>query len=89
MLLGILPRSSPNDPYRGEIAQINGQIAGLAKGNIVRYLDLDPLFLLPDGTIPPDLMDTPLLLHPTTAGYQLMSDAVQGPIQALLSLPPA
>jgi hypothetical protein len=89
LLLGILPRSTPDDPYRGEIAQINGQIAGLADGNKVRYLDLGSLFLLPDGTIPPELIDTPFLLHPSTAGYQLLSDAVRAPIEALLKLPPA
>jgi N-acetylglucosamine-6-sulfatase len=85
LLLGILPRSSPSDPVRGEIAQVNGLIAGLADGTIVRYVDLSSLFLLPDGTIPPELMSTPLLLHPTTAGYQLMSDALRAPIEALLS----
>jgi lysophospholipase L1-like esterase len=90
LLLGILPRSTPDDPYRSEIAQINGQIARLADGNMVRYLDLGSLFLLPDGTIPPGLMADPtLLLHPSPAGYQLMSDAVRAPIQALLKLPPA
>jgi hypothetical protein len=90
LLLGILPRSIPSDPYRSEIAQINGRIAGLADGNIVRYLDLGSLFLLPDRTIPPGLMvDTTLLLHPSTAGYQLLSDAVRAPIEALLNLPPA
>ena len=89
LLLGILPRSSPSDPLRRELAQVNGLIAGLADGTKVRYVNLSSLFLLPDGTIPPELMDTPLLLHPTTAGYQLMSDALRAPIEALLGQPAA
>ncbi len=88
LLLGILPRSeSPSDPVRAEIQQVNSIISGLADGTNVDYLDLGSLFLRPDGTIPSELMLTPDYLHPNTDGYQLMADAVQAPIDALLGLP--
>jgi lysophospholipase L1-like esterase len=86
LLLGLLPRSeSPSDPVRAEIQQVNGMITGLANGTNVAYLNLDSLFLRPDGTIPSQLLVD--YLHPNTDGYQLMADAVQAPIHALLGLP--
>ena len=51
------------------------------------YLNLGSLFLRPDGTIPSELMLTPDYTHPNTDGYQLMADAVQAPIDALLGVP--
>jgi lysophospholipase L1-like esterase len=89
LLLGILPRSeSPSDPVRAEIQQVNSMISGVANGTSVVYLDLGSLFLRPDGTIPSDLLPAPDFLHPNTAGYQLMADAMQAPIAALLGVAP-
>jgi lysophospholipase L1-like esterase len=87
LVLGLLPRSTPDDPLRGEIAQVNSEIAGLDDGTDVRVLDIGGLFVRPDGSIPPELMDSAgsvLFLHPTAEGSQLISDALLAPIDALL-----
>ena len=85
LLLGLLPRSTPDDPVRGEIQQVNSLIAGLQDGTNILYADLGSLFLRPDGSIPTALL--PDGLHPSLEGYQLMADFVQAPIDTLLGLP--
>jgi beta-glucosidase len=86
ILLGILPRGrSPDNPLRAEITQTNSLIAQLANGGSVNYLDLGSLFLGPDGVIPPALM--PEGVHPSRLGYQLLSAALQQPLQQLLAGP--
>jgi lysophospholipase L1-like esterase len=84
LLLGLLPRSTPGDPVRGEVQQVNGQIAGLQDGTNVFYGDLGSLFLGPDGSIPTDLL--PDGIHPSLEGYQLMADYLVGPLSVLLGL---
>jgi lysophospholipase L1-like esterase len=83
LLLGLLPRGrSPDAPLRAGIAQTNGLLASQADGSRVSYLDLGSLFLGPGGVIPPALM--PDGIHPSALGYQVLSAALQQPLQQLL-----
>lgn len=57
------------------IAQVNAKLATLDDGKTVRYLDIGPKFLGPDGKIPDDIM--PDQLHPNVAGYKIWVAAMQ------------
>jgi lysophospholipase L1-like esterase len=82
LLLGIFPRSTPVDPVRAQIAEINSIISRLDDGARVRYLDIGKVFLDGNGVIAPDIMSDGL--HPTTKGYELWAEAVKEPLAALL-----
>jgi lysophospholipase L1-like esterase len=75
ILNALLPRSTPNDPLRAQLAQVNQLIRPLADGTRVRWLDAGAPFLAGDGTIPLALM--PDRLHPSAQGYQLWAHALQ------------
>ena len=82
LLLGIFPRGTLDDPQRAQVALINTVIAKLDDGNMVRYLDIDPKFLEPDGTLPRSIM--PDLLHPNEHGYQIWADAMNPTLDEML-----
>ncbi|HEY0962153.1 MAG TPA: GDSL-type esterase/lipase family protein [Pseudomonadales bacterium] len=82
LLLGIFPRSTPVDPVRAQIAEINSIVSRLHDGDKVHYLDIGKVFLDGSGNIPLDVMSDGL--HPTTKGYELWAAAVKEPLAALL-----
>ena len=96
LLLAIFPRAarpaadgSINDAARADaarrmaaIAAANAELAKLDDGNHVRFLDLGPKFLAPDGSIPREIM--PDQLHLSPAGYRLWADAMQPLLDELL-----
>ncbi|PKN27484.1 MAG: GDSL family lipase [Deltaproteobacteria bacterium HGW-Deltaproteobacteria-22] len=73
ILMGILPREPAS--FMGSIRRINDMLARLDNGTSVRYLDLGPQFLSPDGSIPGALM--PDSLHLSARGYQIWADALR------------
>lgn len=76
LLLAIFPRGEkPGHPQRAQIAIINGAIARLADGRTIRFLDLGPQFLAPDGTLPKEIM--PDFLHPGQKGYEIWTAAMK------------
>jgi len=83
LLLALFPRGEPMDPRRKQVAQINARISQLHDGQFIHYLDFGPAFLLPDGTIAPELM--PDLLHPSEKGYEIWSRSIKEPLAKLLS----
>jgi beta-glucosidase len=86
LLLGILPRGRSWDaPLQARIVETNSLLAQLANGSSVTFLDAGSLFLDLNGTIPPALM--PDAVHPSRQGYQLLSAALQQPLQQLLAGP--
>lgn len=86
LLLGIFPRGEkPEDPMRKRNAEINEIIAKLADGKTVFYQDIGGEFLLPDGTLPRDIM--PDLLHLNKTGYQKWADAIAPKVKELLAAP--
>lgn len=57
------------------IRAVNAELCKLDDGKTVRYLDIGPKFLGPDGKIPNDVM--PDQLHPNAKGYQIWAEAMQ------------
>jgi lysophospholipase L1-like esterase len=75
LLLGVFPRGAqPDNPARDRIKQINAIIAKLDDGKVVRYMDIGPKFLQPDGSISVEVMNDGL--HPTAKGYEIWAEAV-------------
>ncbi len=84
LLLAIFPRGPRKnrdgtaDNYQRRMVDIsaaNARLATLDDGKTVRYLDIGPKFLGPDGQIPDAIMSDHL--HPTLAGYHIWVDAMQ------------
>jgi lysophospholipase L1-like esterase len=82
LLLGIFPRAEKGAPIRDQIKEVNAAIAKLDDGKYVRFLDIGPKFLEPDGTLSREIM--PDLLHPSAKGYQIWADAIKEPLAELL-----
>jgi lysophospholipase L1-like esterase len=78
ILTAIFPRNdNPRDPLAviPEIRAINANLATLADGNAVRWLDINDRLADADGRLHPGLfMDA---LHPTVKGYQIWADALR------------
>ena len=62
---------------------VNAALAGLDDGRHVRFLDVGPDFLSPEGDLSPDLM--PDLLHLSEAGYRLLACSLLDPLTKLLA----
>ena len=82
LLLAVFPRSTPADPVREKIAEINQIIAKLHDGKNIFYMDIGNIFLDQNGVIPVEIMSDGL--HPTTKGYELWAEAVKDPLAQLL-----
>ena len=77
LLLAVFPRNRTSDTPE-QLAtnrKVNELIAKLADGKKVRFLDINKVFLGPDGEVPADIM--PDFLHPNQHGYQLWADAME------------
>lgn len=96
MVLAIFPRDARRDAQgkiadatladakvrKEAIATANALLAKLDDGKMVRFLDINHVFLGQDGKIPWTLM--PDQLHPTAAGYQLWAEAMQPMLTQLM-----
>lgn len=75
LVQGIFPRGKKaDDPLRAKIKAVNAEIAKLADGDKVLYVDFGDKFLQPDGTISPEIM--PDFLHLSPKGYEIWADAI-------------
>ena len=83
LLLGIFPRSTPDNPLRATIAEINSTISRLHDGERVHYLDIGDVFIDDNGVIPQSVMSD--ALHPSAEGYRLWAEAVKEPLTALMA----
>jgi lysophospholipase L1-like esterase len=83
LLLGIFPRSAPDNPVRETLDEINGIISRLDDGETVHYLDIGDVFLDAEGNIPESVMSD--ALHPSTEGYRRWAEAVQAPLTDLMA----
>jgi lysophospholipase L1-like esterase len=85
LLMGLFPRKHSTDPpdIPAHIREVNAQIARLDdNGRSVRYLDLGPRFLNPNGSLISDTMIDGLHLSPK--GYEIWADGVMMPIAELM-----
>ncbi len=84
LLLGVFPRgAAPAAPARDSIKQINAIIAKLDDGKMVKFMDIGPKFLEPDGSISVEVMNDGL--HPTAKGYEIWAEAVMPTFLAMLA----
>lgn len=83
LLLGLLPRGERGSPIRAQVGEINRALSGLDDGRRIRFLDLGPGFLSPDGSLSREIM--PDLLHMSEAGYDVFAAALRDPLARLLA----
>lgn len=72
LVLGIFPREPP--AYQARIRRINDQLARLDNGGSIRYLDLGPRLVGPDGRPRRELF--PDGLHLSARAYRIWADAL-------------
>jgi lysophospholipase L1-like esterase len=82
LFLAIFPRGEKDNPQRAQVALINTVLAKLDDGKMVKFLDIGPKFLEPDGTLSKDVMLD--LLHPNEKGYQIWADAMEPTLAEML-----
>jgi lysophospholipase L1-like esterase len=82
LLLAIFPRGEKDSLQRGQVAEVNKEIAKLHDDAHVHYLDIGAKFLDAEGNIPADIM--PDLLHPHEKGYGIWADAIREPVKRLM-----
>ena len=87
ILTAILPRND-NMAVLPEIARINANIARMADGRRVRYLDINDRLADKDGRLFDGMMNADKL-HPALKGYQVWADALKPILTELLGPPGA
>jgi lysophospholipase L1-like esterase len=87
IVTAIFPRND-NIAVMPEIDRINQNLAKMADGRKIRYLNVNDKLAGPDGTLFEGMMNANDKLHPTLKGYQVWADALK-PILTELLGPPA
>jgi lysophospholipase L1-like esterase len=82
LLIGVFPRGHQDDPIREQVKELNAQIAKLADGKMVRFLDINSKLIAADGTISANFR--PDLLHPKEQGYQIWADTMQSTLDEMM-----
>ncbi len=82
LLLGIFQRREKPTPERAVLARANEIAARLADDRTIFYLDINSVFVRPDGTISRTLM--PDFEHPSPSGHRLWAEAIEPKVAALL-----
>ena len=83
LLLAIFPRSTPGDPVRDKIAEVNRIISKLDDQRHVFYLDIGARFLDEKGYFLADAF-RPDNLHPQAKGYDIWGAAVKDKLAELM-----
>jgi lysophospholipase L1-like esterase len=83
LLLAIFPRSTPGDPVRDKLTEVNNIIKKLDDQKHVFYMDIGAKFLDGQGKFLPDAFRTDNL-HPAAKGYDIWGAAVQDRIAELM-----
>ncbi len=76
IVTGILPRND-NMAFMPIIDKINSNLARLADGNKIRYLNINNRLADKDGRLFEGMMDARDKLHPALRGYQVWADALK------------
>lgn len=87
VLMGIFPRND-NIAVMPEIEGINANLARMADGRKVRYLNINDQLADHDGRLHDGMMNARDKLHPALQGYQVWADALKPVLTELLG-PPA
>jgi len=87
IVTSIFPRND-NMAVKPTIRKINSNLAKLADGGKIRYLDVNGKLADQDGRLYDGMMNARDKLHPTIQGYQVWADALK-PIFTELLGPPA
>ena len=87
ILMGIFPRND-NLAVMPEIEKINANLAGMADGRKIRYLNINGQLADHDGRLHDGMMNDRDKLHPALNGYQVWADALKPVFTELLG-PPA
>jgi lysophospholipase L1-like esterase len=83
---GIFPRND-NMAVMPVIDQINENLARVADGKKIRYLNVNDRLADPDGKLFDGMMNAGDQLHPTVQGYQIWADALKQVFTELLGPP--
>jgi lysophospholipase L1-like esterase len=86
VLTGIFPRND-NMAVMPVIDKINRNLANLADGKGIRYLNINDRLAGADGKLFDGMMNATDKLHPTVKGYQVWADALQPIFTELLGPP--
>jgi len=81
LLLGIFQRREKPTPERAVLAEANQIISKLANSSIA-YMDINSVFVQPDGTIPASLM--PDYEHPSELGFKRWAEAIETKVAELI-----
>jgi beta-glucosidase len=81
LLLGIFQRREKPTPERAVLAEANQIISKLADSSI-SYMDINSVFVQPDGTIPASLM--PDYEHPSELGFKRWAEAIETKVAELI-----
>jgi len=82
LLLGIFQRREKPTPERAVLAQANEIISKLADSSI-SYMDINSVFVQPDGTIPVALM--PDYEHPSELGFKRWAEAIEPKVAEMMA----
>jgi (4-O-methyl)-D-glucuronate---lignin esterase len=88
VLTAIFPRND-NMAVIPEITQINDNLARLADGKTVRYLNVNDKLADADGRLFDGMMNARDRLHPTLKGYQVWADGLKPMLLEVLGPPAA
>lgn len=86
LLLGIFFRGEKPNEEQTKLATTNGLLAKMDDGKHVFYMNINHIFLNPDGTIPNTLM--PDYEHPNEAGCKVWAEAIEPKVAELLGETP-
>jgi lysophospholipase L1-like esterase len=86
ILMGVFPRND-NLAVMPEIARINENLAGMADGRKIRYLNINDQLADHEGKLRDGMMNDRDKLHPVLNGYQVWADALKPVFTELLGPP--
>lgn len=85
LLLGIFYRGEKPNAEQKKLDQTNSIIAKLADNKQIFYMNVNKIFLHPDGTISKELMED--FEHPTEIGFQRWAEAIEPKVAQLMGEP--
>jgi lysophospholipase L1-like esterase len=86
ILMGIFPRND-NLAVMPEIERINANLAAMADGRKIRYLNINDRLAEHDGKLHDGMMNDRDKLHPLLNGYRVWADALKPVLTELLGAP--